>query len=249
MSRSHALVRSQRPVLALSTLAASVALALMAAPNAHAFEFTSASGEVTGSFDTTLSIGGLWRMQDRESSLISIANGGTSRDPNSDDGNLKYDKGDMVSLAFKATHDLELNYQNFGAFFRGTYFYDHAFMHKSGMTNAARGELGRDAELLDEKKLLAQIAADLPANPRRCCQLAGSHQLVGGSGGYGLRGGQPARCGFGDHQRLRVALQALQRLDAPDCGHGLARDHGSADQPFEVVAQHVDEAGQLGGGS
>ncbi len=149
MSRSHAVIRSQRRVLALSTLAASVALALMAAPKAHAFEFTSASGEVTGSFDTTLSIGGLWRMQDRESSLISIANGGTSRDPNSDDGNLKYDKGDMVSLAFKATHDLELNYQNFGAFFRGTYFYDHAFMHKSGMTNAARGELGRDAELLD----------------------------------------------------------------------------------------------------
>lgn len=149
MSRSHAVIRSQRRVLALSTLAASVALALMAAPKAQAFEFTSASGEVTGSFDTTLSIGGLWRMQDRESSLISIANGGTSRDPNSDDGNLKYDKGDMVSLAFKATHDLELNYQNFGAFFRGTYFYDHAFMHKSGMTNAARGELGRDAELLD----------------------------------------------------------------------------------------------------
>ena len=149
MSRSHAVIRSQRRVLALSTLAASVALALMAAPKAHAFEFTSASGEVTGSFDTTLSIGGLWRMQDRESSLISIANGGTSRDPNSDDGNLKYDKGDMVSLAFKATHDLELNYRNFGAFFRGTYFYDHAFMNKSGMTNAARGELGRDAELLD----------------------------------------------------------------------------------------------------
>lgn len=149
MSRSHSAAQPRRPGLALGTLAASVALAFAAPTAVHAFEFTSASGEVTGSFDTTLSVGGLWRMQDRESSLISIANGGTSRDPNSDDGNLKYDKGDMVSLAFKATHDLELSYRNFGAFFRGTYFYDHAFMHKSGMSNAARGELGRDAELLD----------------------------------------------------------------------------------------------------
>ncbi len=149
MSRNHAVVRSPRPSLALSTLAASVALALMAAPKAHAFEFSSASGEVTGSFDTTFSVGGLWRMQDRASSLLSIANGGSTRDPNSDDGNLKYDKGDMVSLAFKATHDLELSYRNFGAFLRGSYFYDHAFMHKSGMSDAARSELGRDAELLD----------------------------------------------------------------------------------------------------
>ena len=149
MSRIKHRAASHRPALALSTLASAVVLAFAAPASVHAFEFTSASGEVTGSFDTTLSVGGLWRMQNREASLISIANGGTSRDPNSDDGNLKYDKGDMVSLAFKATHDLELNYQNFGAFFRGTYFYDHAFMHKSGMTNAARGELGRDAELLD----------------------------------------------------------------------------------------------------
>ncbi|HRP66260.1 MAG TPA: DUF1302 family protein, partial [Thauera sp.] len=130
-------------------LASAVLLAFIAPATVQAFEFSSASGELTGSFDTTLSVGGLWRMQDRESSLISIANGGTSRDPNSDDGNLKYDKGDMVSLAFKATHDLELNYRNYGAFFRASYFYDHAFMNKSGMSNAARSELGRDAEILD----------------------------------------------------------------------------------------------------
>lgn len=149
MSRSHAVIRSQRRVLALSTLAASVALALMAAPKAHAFEFTSASGEVTGSFDTTLSIGGLWRMQDRDRSLIGITNGGAARSVNEDDGNLNYDKGDMVSLAFKATHDLELNYHNYGAFVRASYFYDHAVMNKSGLSDAARSQTGRDFELLD----------------------------------------------------------------------------------------------------
>ena len=60
------------------------------------------------------------------------SSGGTSRDPNSDDGNLRYDKGDLVSAVLKATHDLELNYRNYGAFVRASYFYDHAVMNKGG---------------------------------------------------------------------------------------------------------------------
>ena len=89
---------ARRPADA-AVLAAALALAV-AAP-AHAFEFEFAGGEVTGYLDTTLSFGSLWRMQGRNPGLIAIANGGTSRDPNADDGNLNYDKGDLVSLAFK----------------------------------------------------------------------------------------------------------------------------------------------------
>ncbi|MGL1833974.1 DUF1302 domain-containing protein [Rhodocyclaceae bacterium SMB388] len=137
------------PACRFGTLAATVALAFGGGAPVHAFEFSSASGELTGSFDTTLSIGGLWRMQDREKSLISIANGGTSRDPNSDDGNLNYDKRDLVSLAFKATHDLELNYRNFGAFVRASYFYDNAIRKKDELSSRVRDEVGRDAEILD----------------------------------------------------------------------------------------------------
>lgn len=130
-------------------LASVVVLAFTAPAAVQAFEFSSASGELTGSFDTTLSVGGLWRMQDRDASLIGIANGGTARSVNEDDGNLNYDKGDMVSLAFKATHDLELNYRNYGAFVRASYFYDHAVMNRSGLSDAARSQTGRDFELLD----------------------------------------------------------------------------------------------------
>ncbi|HRQ46838.1 MAG TPA: DUF1302 domain-containing protein [Rhodocyclaceae bacterium] len=137
------------PTLGLSAIAAAVALALAGPKPAYAFEFTSESGEVTGSFDTTLSLGGLWRMQGREKSLISIANGGTSRDPNSDDGNLNYKKGELVSSAFKVTHDLELNYRDYGAFVRASYFYDSAIMGKSGLGSTVRHEVGRDAEILD----------------------------------------------------------------------------------------------------
>ncbi len=138
-----------RPCLARNTLATALALALAAPGAALAFEFRSESGELTGSLDTTVSFGASWRMQDRDASLIGISSGGTSRDPNSDDGNLRYDKGDLVSAVLKATHDLELNYRNYGAFVRASYFYDHAVMNKGGLSRAARHEAGRDAEILD----------------------------------------------------------------------------------------------------
>jgi hypothetical protein len=141
---------SRTPQFRRSRIGIAVALALMAgAPAAFAFEFKSESGEVTGSFDTTLSAGALWRMDKRDSKLISITNGGTSRDPNSEDGNLKYDNGELVSTVFKATHDLEVKYQNFGAFLRASYFYDPTIHNKNSLSSKAVDELGDGAEILD----------------------------------------------------------------------------------------------------
>jgi hypothetical protein len=141
---------SRTPQFRRSRIGIAVTLALMAgAPVAFAFEFKSESGEITGSFDTTLSAGALWRMDKRDSNLISIANGGTSRDPNSDDGNLKYDNGEHVSTVFKATHDLEVKYQNFGAFLRASYFYDPTIHSKNSLPSKAVDELGSGAEILD----------------------------------------------------------------------------------------------------
>ncbi|MDP1653169.1 MAG: DUF1302 domain-containing protein [Rhodocyclaceae bacterium] len=139
---------SRAPQFRHSKIGTAIALALMVgAPSAFAFEFK--SGEVTGSFDTTVSAGALWRMDHRDPTLVSIANRGSSRDPNSDDGNLKYDRGDLVSTLFKATHDLELKYRNFGAFVRGSYFYDPTIRDKNDLNPAARDTLGKDAEILD----------------------------------------------------------------------------------------------------
>lgn len=136
------------PQFGRRVLATAITLALAAgAGSSYAFEFS--SGELTGSFDTTVSLGGLWRMQSPEKSLISIANGGTSRDPNSDDGNLRYKRHDLVSTTLKATHDLELKYRNFGAFVRGTYFYDPTIRSKDSLSREARDILGSDAEILD----------------------------------------------------------------------------------------------------
>jgi hypothetical protein len=141
---------SRTPQFRRSRIGIAVTLALMAgAPVAFAFEFKSESGEITGSFDTTLSAGALWRMDKRDSNLISIANGGTSRDPNSEDGNLKYDNGEHVSTVFKATHDLEVKYKNFGAFMRASYFYDPTIHSKNSLPSKAVDELGSGAEILD----------------------------------------------------------------------------------------------------
>ena len=132
-----------------------LALALMVAtaPPVQAFEFgsesTDGSSAVTGSFDTTLSLGASMRMSDRDPALISIANGGTSRDPNSDDGNLNYNKNDIFSAAIKATHELDLRRDNLGFFGRASYFYDHAVMSKDELDSHAKDRSGRNFRLLD----------------------------------------------------------------------------------------------------
>jgi hypothetical protein len=136
------------PQFRRSVIATAVTMVLAAgAGSVQAFEFQ--YGELTGSFDTTVSLGALWRTESPEKSLISIANGGTSRDPNSDDGNLRYKRNELVSTTLKATHDLELKYHNFGAFVRGSYFYDPTIRHNDDLSRKARDVLGSDAEILD----------------------------------------------------------------------------------------------------
>lgn len=100
-----------------------VGLGMAALPQTvSAFDFD--MGEVKGSFDTTLSAGALWRMENPDDGNIAIANGGTSRSANDDDANLNYDKGDLVSALVKATNDLELKWGNVGVFNRVSAFYD-----------------------------------------------------------------------------------------------------------------------------
>lgn len=103
-------------------------LGLTAATPAVAFKFEGES--VSGSFDSTISLGFKQRLQSPSCSVIGNDNGGCvpvtgtlgrlapGNDPNnsnpdfnylqSDDGNLNYKKRDIVSLALKGTHELFL---------------------------------------------------------------------------------------------------------------------------------------------
>ena len=178
MNQTHPL----RGRSARSPLAAAVALALLAAPTAQAFEFS--RGELTGSLDTTVSYGYSWRVQERDSYLIAksfynpllcaqniplgpipVGPGrcGSAGVPgsaaqiaapgrfsaNRDDGNLKYDKGDPISSAFKITSELGLGWRDWGAFMRATYFYDFENAGRDDLTRIAKERVGEDLRLLD----------------------------------------------------------------------------------------------------
>lgn len=167
-------MHSVRGRVARAPLAAAVAVALLAAAPASAFEFS--RGELTGSLDTTVSYGASWRMQDRDDNLIGkswfdptlaaqiaalqaqgryldaqalqvAARGRFSA--NRDDGNLKYDKHDLVANTFKLTSELGLRWRDWGAFTRATYFYDFENADRSDLTREAKDRIGERFRLLD----------------------------------------------------------------------------------------------------
>ncbi len=81
-------------------------------------------GDVQGQFDSELSLGVSWAMEDPQSDYIHPTNGGEASARTSDDGHLNFEKGDVFSTVFKGVHDLELRYGDSGALVRGKYWYD-----------------------------------------------------------------------------------------------------------------------------
>lgn len=111
------------------------------------------SRETSIRLDTTLTLGANFRVQERDEKLVGIANGGTARSINGDDGNLNYDPG-LVALAARATHELSVEHGDFGAFSRLTYFYDPLNSDKNStefrdLSRKAVDQVGRDIDLLD----------------------------------------------------------------------------------------------------
>src|SRR6056297_185799 len=92
---------------------------------ASAAEFT--IGDIEGSFNSEISIGASWRVDEIDPGLVSPGNfpGGRASSNTADDGDLNFEDGDIYSLILKGVHDLELTYENMGVFLRGKYWYDH----------------------------------------------------------------------------------------------------------------------------
>jgi hypothetical protein len=154
----HIIPRMQGLLAAPAKVGFSLAGVLLAA-QAQGVEFSFADNEISGSIDTTLSYGQLWRVQGRDA---------RNDDINSNDGNRNFDTG-LVSEVFKITSDMEVTYQNYGAFLRGSAFYDTQIMDRrndylsvSGpaqpsqntpndnrFTYETRHSAGRDAQILD----------------------------------------------------------------------------------------------------
>ncbi|MGV8864508.1 MAG: DUF1302 domain-containing protein [Pseudomonas sp.] len=151
-------------------------LPLLGGAEVEAVEFSFADDEIKGSFDTTLSYGQLWRVQGQDK---------TNDDVNINDGNRNFDTG-LVSEVYKVTSDLEVSYKNYGAFIRGSAFYDTRIMDKrtdySGSNNPSqpsqnfpdnnsftydtRHSAGRDAQILDAYIYGNWEVGDLPLTAR-----------------------------------------------------------------------------------
>jgi hypothetical protein len=106
----------------------------LAIGTASAFELN--LGEVKGSLDSTVSYGSAWRMEAPDQALASdyptytaavLDNRRTFLNKNDGDANFDNDSR-PISSVFKITSDLELKYQDFGAFVRATAFYDTVLM-------------------------------------------------------------------------------------------------------------------------
>jgi hypothetical protein len=124
------------------------AVALIGAPAAHALQFE-LPYDVKASVDTTISYGISVRAENRDPQLIGIANGGTSRSVNEDNGDLNFGKGDLFANVVKATSDVELKWRNFGFFGRGTAYYDFTLHDSDKLGPTGRERLGKDAIGLD----------------------------------------------------------------------------------------------------
>ena len=130
---------------------------------AHAIEIS--KGELSGSFDTTISYGASWRASDLDEDFIGKAainpavfmldNAGQRAAPgrwsvNNDDGNLNYPNGgDLVSNTIKFTSEIDLRWRNFGTFTRFTGFYDFENSDQDFLSKEADERVGSDLRLLD----------------------------------------------------------------------------------------------------
>lgn len=88
-------------------------------------------GEVEAQFDSSLSLGAIWSTQSPDADLIGEINDGDGGAAVGDDGRLNFRSGDMVSNVFKGVHDLDIRWENSGAFIRGNYWYDFELKDRS----------------------------------------------------------------------------------------------------------------------
>src|SRR5262245_11358961 len=124
------------------------ALALLGAAPAHALLWEMDNG-LKVSVDTTISYGVSVRASPRDANLVGIANGGTSRSVNEDDGDLNFERNKPFANAIKATVETEIKYRNFGFFGRGTGFYDFDLHDSDKLGPTGKDRLGSDVVGLD----------------------------------------------------------------------------------------------------
>jgi hypothetical protein len=96
---------------------------------------------VEGVANVQLSYGLLARVEDRDSDLVAIANGGSSESANFDDGDLNYDEA-VASNMLQASGEVFARWGFLGAYVRGIAYYDF----ETQLSDRARTSLSSDAD-------------------------------------------------------------------------------------------------------
>lgn len=144
-----------------------LAVAVAAGVSGQAAAYSFYMGDVEAQFNTTLSAGVGWRVEDRDKRLIAQGNLGPEYAPggslenigastnNYDDGNLNFESGDTYSKIVKGNSELFLNYDvdsstltRVGGLLRGRYWYDFELKDE----NRAVDYVGQQRELNPEAK-------------------------------------------------------------------------------------------------
>ncbi len=123
------------------TKLATFAGGMLVASAAGAVQFEMGDAAVTVS--SKLSIGATMRMDDPDPDRIGIGNGGNAFSTNSDDGNLAWDKNDIVASVMKFTSDASVSIGDYGLFVRGSGIYNQA-MEDADLFDRADYGAGRE---------------------------------------------------------------------------------------------------------
>ncbi|WP_066017147.1 DUF1302 domain-containing protein [Endozoicomonas atrinae] len=133
----------------------SAAVSAGAVQNSYALSFEPAD-EVTVHWDTTVGYSAGWRVSEQNQEALA--------NPIDDDGNRNFKKGAMVNNRFSVLSEADIQYKNYGAFIRGSAFYDGAYYGKTdndspltyngygnhdGFSKQVRDAHGSDARILD----------------------------------------------------------------------------------------------------
>ena len=135
---SHRMSKSSFP--GRKTLLAA-AIPLIMAAQAQGIEFY--AGGVEAKLDTQISMGSSWRVEKQDAAVLA--------DVNADNGNKNYQQDDAFSQVFKGSNELEISYQNFGAFVRAKYWHDAALENDDNLDDSNNHDLAKysGAEIFD----------------------------------------------------------------------------------------------------
>ncbi|MBI47504.1 MAG: peptide ABC transporter substrate-binding protein [Marinobacter sp.] len=155
-----------------------LAVAVAAGMSGQAAAYSFYVGDVEAQFNTTLSAGAGWRVENPDARLISQGNLGPEFAPggefenigassnNYDDGNLNFERGHTYSKIVRGNSELYLNYSvdnpyltRVGAFVRGRYWYDFELKDEK----RAVDNVGQRRELNSEASDYASLAEILDA--------------------------------------------------------------------------------------